>query len=342
MPPKRAGHVGERRGAMKKKGVNWMLVAQVAMTILVAIIIIRSTEWSKVWVLLSRLDLTWGLFSALTVLVTMALTSYRWGYIARGLGSTLGHVTAFRYIWLGMFMNQAMPSTIGSDGARVWLMTRDGDRPGRALNGVLLDRVLSLLGVLVLIILSQPWVLELTGTNTTGYAFMAWVGALLMGLVVLVIIGGPDIQPSRFRLLAGALQLIRDIRIYLLSPRLSIWPVLLTCINFIVLSVMTYLLSRGLNISLDLSHAVALCPSVYLMAILPISFAGWGVREGAMIVALGFVGVSPEEATALSVASGLLFLFCALPGGFFLLTLGGMKKWQQQVEEDQQQIKHVE
>jgi len=51
-----------------------------------------------------------------------------------------------------------------------------------------------------------------------------------------------------------------------------------------------------------------------MAASIPISFAGWGVREGAMVVGLGFAGVSPSEALAISLLLGVTQFAIGLPG----------------------------
>jgi len=51
-----------------------------------------------------------------------------------------------------------------------------------------------------------------------------------------------------------------------------------------------------------------------LLAMLPISVAGWGVREGAMVVAMGLLGVAREDALATSVLFGFAAAGSAIPG----------------------------
>jgi hypothetical protein len=48
---------------------------------------------------------------------------------------------------------------------------------------------------------------------------------------------------------------------------------------------------------------------------LPISIGGWGVREGAMVVALHGFGISAEDALLPSVLFGLCAVAATLPGG---------------------------
>ena len=48
--------------------------------------------------------------------------------------------------------------------------------------------------------------------------------------------------------------------------------------------------AKGMRIDLDFGAALVIVPAVMLVSMAPISFAGWGVREGAMIVGLGLPG----------------------------------------------------
>ena len=56
-------------------------------------------------------------------------------------------------------------------------------------------------------------------------------------------------------------------------------------------------------------------PTVLLVSMLPISIGGWGVREGAMVVALHGFGISAEDALLPSVLFGLCAVAATLPGG---------------------------
>ena len=59
---------------------------------------------------------------------------------------------------------------------------------------------------------------------------------------------------------------------------------------------------------------VALFSAVILVTAIPISFAGWGLREGAMVALFAFAGLGAGTALALSLAFGALFLAASLPG----------------------------
>ena len=76
--------------------------------------------------------------------------------------------------------------------------------------------------------------------------------------------------------------------------------------------------------NLSFLDCLVLIPPVVLVSTIPISIAGWGVREAAMITLLALVGVAEADAFVLSVLFGLLTFGLSLPGGIVWI-IGGYK-----------------
>lgn len=76
----------------------------------------------------------------------------------------------------------------------------------------------------------------------------------------------------------------------------------------------------GLHIEPITAFGCALfIPAVMEIAMLPISIAGWGVREGVAIVAFATLGVPAQIAFGSSVTFALVLLALGLLGGVFWL-----------------------
>jgi hypothetical protein len=60
-------------------------------------------------------------------------------------------------------------------------------------------------------------------------------------------------------------------------------------------------------------------PPVLMVSALPVSIAGYGVREASFVVLLGRVGIDSTDATLLSLVGGVAFALASLPGGLLLL-----------------------
>jgi hypothetical protein len=108
------------------------------------------------------------------------------------------------------------------------------------------------------------------------------------------------------RLLDVVMQLSADARTVFLRRRV-VGPLLLLAIGaHLVAVVMMAALAYGLGMGVNFGAFMVLVPPAVLASLVPLSFAGWGVREGAMVALLGSIGIVPEEALALSVAYGWL------------------------------------
>jgi hypothetical protein len=97
------------------------------------------------------------------------------------------------------------------------------------------------------------------------------------------------------------------------------WPLAIQLFGISVLghvlaSLALFALAQGLGAPLTAWQCLALLPAVILITLIPLSFAGWGIREGAMVILLGYVGVTPILALSLSVLFGVALLAASLPG----------------------------
>jgi len=80
------------------------------------------------------------------------------------------------------------------------------------------------------------------------------------------------------------------------------------------------LLARALGVDLSLVTAIWICAAVYAVVLLPISFAGLGVRDMTLIKSFALLGLAPQLAVALSVLMFADPLLNALIGGILQMT----------------------
>lgn len=72
----------------------------------------------------------------------------------------------------------------------------------------------------------------------------------------------------------------------------------------------------GMGVALPLALGCALLvPAIMEIAMLPVSLAGWGLREGAAVVAFGALGLPADQALGASIAFGLTLAAVSMLGG---------------------------
>jgi hypothetical protein len=88
----------------------------------------------------------------------------------------------------------------------------------------------------------------------------------------------------------------------------------LSIMSFLGFAVIVFAIARAMQIDVTVRDCVLLVPPVILVTVIPVSIAGWGLREGAMVVAFGFINVPAGAAFAMSVLFGLTLAVASLPG----------------------------
>ena len=99
--------------------------------------------------------------------------------------------------------------------------------------------------------------------------------------------------------------------------------VLMSIVSQICIVVTYYLIGRSLGIEISFLEFALIVPVIFLVASLPISIGGLGVREGMLVILLNSIGVSTSNAVSLSFLYLSILIIATLPGALFLLT----NKW---------------
>ena len=254
-------------------------------------------------------------------LAQIVLVAWRWGALMRlvGVGKGFSFHEIVRTVWSATFFNTTLVSSVGGDAFRLWTIVRAGNPLGKSVNSIFLDRLTALMALMILIAISLPYVMELIADEAAFLSYALLIAAFLAGFAALFHADRLPRRIQHWRLVRGLANLAADTRRLSLHMD-NLLPVAALSLLVHILNIfVVYVLARGLEIGISFLDCFFLVPPVILAMTLPISIAGWGVREGAMIVALGLIGVSQESALVLSILFGLGITLAALPGGVIWL-----------------------
>jgi len=296
-----------------------LVAAKIAVTVLLIALVARAFDLGGLVAYLKRLDAATAGAVIAVGLGVLPLQTWRWMMVLDAAGSRLPFGRALVIVMIGHFFNQTLPSTVGGDAMRMWYAYRAGLKPGDAAATVIFDRVIAVAGLLALTACGLPWLLELVREPGARSAIAAVVAAGFGGLAAAaVLVHFPSLVPD-WRVARGFAARARRL---LGSPLRVLACAALSTVGFMVYSWMIFHFAQALDARLTLLQALLLVPPVLLISAIPVSVAGWGLREGAMVVALGFAGVEPAAAFAVSVLFGLAIAVTSLPGAVLWLTSG--------------------
>jgi glycosyltransferase 2 family protein len=309
-------------------------IAQAVLTVTLLVLVVFFVDIQHMVQLLKRMNVASGVLALGLLLVQNDLATRRWATILWAFDKDPSYFRLLRIQYAALFAQLFLPTAVGAAAIRVGLLFKYGTPLGVALNSVIVDRVLALSGLVALAFLFMP---AIAASVSVG------AGARTIGLVALSTAAGVFLviyAALRYRPLAYWLALAkRTPARHLVEPfersASEIWSPtrLLVAMSLslggqIIAIVATFVLARGDGLQVRLIDCILVMPPVMLVSALPISIAGWGVREGAMIAGFALLGVSREAALALSIQFAVLGYVAAAPGALSWIAEAGWRRRQ--------------
>jgi hypothetical protein len=266
---------------------------------------------------LNQLNPAWIAAALVTLGAQMVLVSFRWQRIARSCGIDLSPRHAVLYTYIGAFFSQVLPSTVGGDAARIWLLARDTKAWKGSIFSVLIDRVAGLIWLAVIVLASLPWSLALI-QNPIGRAALVLIGAAGAAapgaLYVISAVGQASLaQRKGIRHVVDIATIAWTV---LTSMRSGAAIAAISVAVHAMTVVILWFCAQAIGSSFTLLNSLLLIPPVILIAAVPVSIAGWGVRENAMIAAFAYAGLPDGDGLLVSVLFGA--------GSFVIGVIGGI------------------
>jgi len=299
------------KNRIKKISFN---ILKILVTTLLFVLIFDKVDINSTIMMLKTIAPSFFIIALLVMIVEVLIANFRWKIVLKQLGSNITFYKALRYLWIGVFFNQALPSSIGGDAVRGYYLCKNENYSlSDATIGVLLDRVIGLLGLVLLVILTIPLIFESTITVLTKWTILSIIFFALLAIILSLII---DLIPNKFsqlKIINGLVKFSTKGREVLFSYY-GLIAVILSIIIHLTFVFAAWLLAYGMGLDIPFIGMLLIVPITNLLIALPISIAGWGIREGLFITGLGYLNVSSDAALALSILYGLLMLFVSLPG----------------------------
>jgi uncharacterized protein (TIRG00374 family) len=279
--------------------------------------------------------LPWPVFLGCVSLYALSyiLSTIRWSGLLAAEGIRLPLWRLILIYFEGAFFNLFLPTLIGGDVVRGYSIYRiTGGHPA-SIASILMDRLTGFAALMVIALSSLAFALSrLTGLQIP---LLILAVAALFGLVLALL--ASDRAPlwigGLFRLLGlarfqGKLQgLMEAVGRYRGHRAALLRAFLLSAVLQALIIVTYYLVGAALKIGVPLSYFFVFVPLITVVAMLPVSVAGLGVREGGVIYFFSLVGVEPATSLSMSLIwFAITVVVSSLGGPAFLLNAHHTKR----------------
>ena len=293
-------------------------------------LICRKVNLSHVWISIRDAERLPILLGILLCLGTVAISGWRWQRLLRTFQIALPLGPLICIAQIGQFFAMFLPGPVGDDLTRMLYISRLA--PGRvaeACTTVLLDRCIGLASVLLLAVLCIPWQWSLLATSPqTHWLALAIViagAAVFVAGLLFFVAGHPTQQWFEKRLRSLPAHSWRDeiTRVWglLCANKTTLARVIAAAtVTQLFLCLLFYLAGISVGIRAPVYVWLSFVPIVLAANALPITVAGFGVREYLLVLFLGVLAqVDGERALAASFVTFAITLTVCLLGGILYI-----------------------
>lgn len=289
-------------------------------------VIFSSIDLQALLDVLRNANPAWLAAAVIMMLIGVVIRALRWQILLKAIGESvsLRELTAIYFI--GFLFNNLLPSGLGGDAMRMVELNRHTQRGSDTVTSVVVDRFigLSALQAIALIALLTNW--NAVPVGVAYFTVAIFLGSLIAGYLL--------INQAIYLKLRRQVKLfcrITDIKFigslfesFQRYPLAAIGQSYLVAFLFnLTLIVMYAFIGLALNAPVSLAQYAVIVPITSMLLLVPISFAGLGVREAAFQQLYGQIGVTPEVAVAMSLLVHIIGNICTgLIGGVIYLLRG--------------------
>lgn len=292
-----------------------------AVSVLLVVVLVWKIPLAEVGGALQHVPLTGVLLGVLVTAAQVVTGTLRWKRMLALAGEDQPLSALLSDVLIASAYNLVLPSSVGGDVIRALRCAKRLSNPHAAWSTTLFERMI---GLPTLAVVAAPGIALVPGGAPLVLPTLAFA---IVTVLVLLFVDAPVAALARFltaRAPAAAAVtegIVRDLRGPLGTPAARLeafaWSLAYQALGISILAACVVpLLDRQLLLAI-----YAGLPIIVVASMIPISIAGFGVRESLFVVVLGRLGV--PEATALALSVLWLGSYVVLAGPGVLLVLRG-------------------
>lgn len=264
-------------------------------------LVFRKIDSAQLWLIAKTIQWLWLIPAVLLFVASKVFTAFRLNLYFKNIGIQLDESQNWRLYLIGMFYNLFLPGGIGGDGYKVYLLNKEFKTPVKKLiQSALLDR----LGGLVAIVFLLFGLFLIVDIKLDFLESQLWNGLMIAGLVLTI----PVFLLAQKFFFRDFLPSFRPANAWSFAGQIA----QLGCAWFI-------LKSLGITENILAYQLVFLLSSI--VAVLPLTVGGVGVRELVFVYAHTYAGIEETAAVAFSLLFFLISAAVSLGGALVKVDL---------------------
>jgi len=288
--------------------------------IILFIFILFKSNLGEILKNIKNVNFSYLILAAALALPILLNKTWCWNYIKRKQGIKYNLKDSFLMYCSGIYVGTLTPGRMG-EVIKALYLKKDGYSMGRSLVSIALDRISDLVSLVAFILLSSLFFITV---------FQKQILILVLGIIIFILLFVIFLKiglikwflkkmfyvfiPEKYRKSwkINFQDFIDDFKIYKLKNYIIIF--LISILSWFFYYLQTYILSKAINIDVPFLYLAITVTTAGLITLIPISVAGIGTRDAALILLLAPFSILREQAILFSALILLMSLFAALVG----------------------------
>lgn len=314
---------------MKNK-ITILIKVSVSATLLYFLISVMDTEK----LISTATSVGWGyvLLMLFVLFIIQIFAIYRWWLVLkRDVDVSINMVGSL--VFVGLFFNNFLPTIVGGDAVKGYYLYRHIDRGDVTFTSILVDRYAGFTALMFLAFLAL----------IPGYGLIAGTGVevVCIGIIVLYFMLSLFLWVESIH--GWFVRVLSKIGFYGLNEKIDkVYKALMgykkesaligkICFLSVFIqagAIMSFaIIGYGLGIQVSVWYYFLFVPVATVVAMVPLSLSGLGLREGALVFLFSYAGADKEQVIVMSLMWFAGLAFVSIIGGVEYLRLGGKKEF---------------
>ncbi|MBR4632108.1 MAG: flippase-like domain-containing protein [Elusimicrobia bacterium] len=256
--------------------------------------------------LLIEADYKFFIFSLVLYIIGQIISAKKWMVISQNLNFEYKFSNYLKWYFLGMFYNMFLPTNIGGDVVKA---TKIKDNKPycikRAIISVLSDRITGLFVLVLFILCGCIFFNRIHWLNILNIVIIFSI--FICTILMLYIVKKDNLIPEKYRN-------TRDLILLIFEKKCIIKFIFLSLIFHSFLIIIHYFIARMYGLEIPFSYYLLLYPITAIVASLPVSINGMGLKELVYVSMLKPFGIDTATAIMFAMTFNMVVLFSGTIG----------------------------
>jgi glycosyltransferase 2 family protein len=258
--------------------------------------------------------------------IAISFIVFRWGILLKAYNHHISGLFLWQSALIGFFYNNLLPSSVGGDFYRVYDIKQNKNVPVKeGTASVVIERTIGTLTSLTMLIIA--YFLGLFKHLSKNVSLGLLISILVLTLIFIAIffprLFKLNLLLDKFRIFARIRPGLKEFHGILISYRHKIKYLLISYLFSLIIQVFFIIsfnaIALALGMELEFYIFIFVLPFIALVAIIPITVGGIGIRENALVFSITLFGIAQSKATLFSIIILAIILIIGMIGGIIYL-----------------------